>query len=88
MTNQELLTKVKENLNLDADYNDQDNYLLSLIDSVKNIASKKTGIDFEIEDMADGIAYSIIDNVSNKFDDGGYEMDVSIFQMYNNEPMI
>ena len=88
MTNQELLTKVKENLNLDIDNNEQDNYLLSLIDSVKNMASKKTGIDFEIEDMADGIAYSIIDNVSNKFDDGGYEMDVSIFQMYNNEPMI
>ena len=88
MTNQELLTKVKENLNLDIDYDEQDNYLLGLIDSVKNMASKKTGLDFEIEDMADGIAYSIIDNVSNKFDDGSYEMDVSIFQMYNNEPMI
>ena len=88
MTNQELLIKVKENLNLDIDYDRQDNYLLGLIDSVKNMASKKTGLDFEIEDMADGIAYSIIDNVSNKFDDGSYEMDVSIFQMYNNEPMI
>ena len=88
MTNQELLTKVKENLNLDIDYDEQDNYLLSLIDSVKNMASKKTGVDFETEEMADGIAYSIIDNVSNKFDDGSYEMDVSIFQMYNNEPMI
>ena len=42
MTNQELLTKVKENLNLDIDYNEQDNYLLALIDSVKNIASKNT----------------------------------------------
>ena len=52
------------------------------------MASKKTGVDFEICGMADGIAYSIIDNVSNKFDDGSYEMDVSIFQMYNNEPMI
>ena len=88
MTNQEILTKVKENLNLDIDYDEQDNYLLGLIDSVKNMASKKTGLDFEIEDMADGIAYSIIDNVSNKFDDGSYEIDVSIFQMYNNEPMI
>ena len=88
MTNQELLIKVKENLNLDADYDEQDNHLLGLIDSVKNIASKKTGIDFETEEMADGIAYSIIDNVSNKFDDGSYEIDVSIFQMYNNEPMI
>lgn len=88
MTNQELLQKVKENLNLDIDNNEQNNYLLSLIDSVKNIASKKTGVDFETEDMADGIAYSIIDNVSNKFDDGGYKIDVSVFQMYNEEPMI
>ena len=88
MTNQELLQKVKENLNLDADYDKQDNHLLGLIDSVKNIASKKTGIDFEICGMADGIAYSIIDNVSNKFDDGGYKIDVSVFQMYNEEPMI
>ena len=88
MTNQELLIKVKENLNLDIDYDRQDNYLLGLIDSVKNMASKKTGVDFEICGMPDGIAYSIIDNVSNKFDHGGYEMDVSIFQMYNNEPMI
>ena len=88
MTNQELLTKVKENLNLDIDYDEQDNYLLSLIDSVKNMASKKTGLDFEICGMPEGVAYSIIDNVSNKFDDGSYEIDVSIFQMYNNEPMI
>ena len=88
MTNQELLTKVKENLNLDIDNNEQDNYLLSLIDSVKNMASKKTGVDFETEEMPEGVAYSIVDNVSNKFDDGSYEMDVSIFQMYNNEPMI
>ena len=32
MTNQELLTKVKENLNLDIDYDEQDNHLLGLID--------------------------------------------------------
>ena len=88
MTNQELLQKVKENLNLDADYDKQDNHLLGLIDSVKNIASKKTGIDFEICGMPEGIAYSVIDNVSNKFDDGGYKIDVSVFQMYNEEPMI
>ena len=88
MTNQELLQKVKENLNLDIDNNEQDNYLLALIDSVKSIASKKTGIDFEIDGMADGVAYSVIDNVSNKFDDGGYKIDVSVFQMYNEEPMI
>ena len=88
MTNQELLIKVKENLNLDIDNNEQNNYLLSLIDSVKNIASKKTGIDFEICGMPEGIAYSVIDNVSNKFDDGGYKIDVSVFQMYNEEPMI
>ena len=88
MTNQQLLEKVKQNLNFDADNNEQDNYILALISSIKDFASKKTGLDFEIEDMADGIAYSIIDNVSNKFDDGSYEIDVSIFQMYNNEPMI
>ena len=85
MTNQKLLEKVKENLNLDFD--EQDDFLLSLIESVKNIASQRTGLDFEIEEMPFAVAQSIVTNVANKFDDNGAEMDVSIFQMFNRQPM-
>ena len=85
MTNQKLLEKVKENLNLDFD--EQDDFLLSLIESVKNIASQRTGLDFEIEEMPFAIAQSIVTNVANKFDDNEAELDVSIFQMFNRQPM-
>lgn len=85
MTNQELLQKVKENLSID--FNEQDDYLLSLIESVRNIASERTGLDFEVELMPSAIAQSIVNNVANKFDDNGFEMDVSIFQMFNIQPM-
>ena len=85
MTNQKLLEKVKENLNLDFD--EQDDFLLSLIESVKNIASQRTGLDFEIEEIPFAIAQSIVTNVANKFDDNGAELDVSIFQMFNRQPM-
>ena len=85
MTNQELLQKVKENLSIDFD--EQDDYLLSLIDGVKNIASERTGLDFEVELMPSAVAQSIVNNVANKFDDNGFEMDVSIFQMFNIQPM-
>ncbi len=85
MTNQELLQKVKENLSIDFD--EQDDYLLSLIESVRNVASQRTGIDFEIEVMPSAIAQSIVNNVANKFDDNGFEMDVSTFQMFNKQPM-
>ena len=85
MTNQKLLEKVKENLSLDFD--EQDDFLLSLIESVKNIASQRTGLDFEIEEMPFAIAQSIVTNVANKFDDNGAELDVSIFQMFNRQPM-
>ena len=85
MTNQKLLEKVKENLNLDFD--EQDDFLLSLIESVKNIESQRTGLDFEIEEMPFAIAQSIVTNVANKFDDNEAELDVSIFQMFNRQPM-
>lgn len=85
MTNQKLLEKVKENLSLDFD--EQDDFLLSLIESVKNIASQRTGLDFEIEEMPFAIAQSIVTNVVNKFDDNEAELDVSIFQMFNRQPM-
>ena len=85
MTNQKLLEKVKENLSLDFD--EQDDFLLSLIESVKNIASQRTGLDFEIEEIPFAIAQSIVTNVANKFDDNGAELDVSIFQMFNRQPM-
>ena len=85
MTNQKLLEKVKENLSLDFD--EQDDFLLSLIESVKNIASQRTGLDFEIEEIPFAIAQSIVANVANKFDDNGAELDVSIFQMFNRQPM-
>ena len=85
MTNQELLQKVKENLSIDFD--EQDDYLLSLIDGVKNIASERTGLDFEVELMPSAVAESIVNNVANKFDDNGFEMDVSTFLMFNKQPM-
>ena len=85
MTNQKLLEKVKENLSLDFD--EQDDFLLSLIESVKNIASQRTGLDFEIEEMPFAVAQSIVENVANKFDDNSIQMDVSIFQMFNRQPM-
>ena len=85
MTNQKLLEKVKGNLSLDFD--EQDDFLLSLIESVKNIASQRTGLDFEIEEIPFAIAQSIVTNVANKFDDNGAELDVSIFQMFNRQPM-
>lgn len=85
MTNQELLQKVKENLSIDFD--EQDDFLLSLIGAVKNIASNRTGIDFEYNEMPSAVAESIVNNVANKFDDNGFEMDVSIFQMFNSQPM-
>lgn len=85
MTNQEILVKVKENLSIDFD--EQDDYLTSLIKSMRDIASQRTGIDFEIEVMPSAIAQSIVNNVANKFDDNGYEMDVSVFQMFNKQPM-
>ena len=85
MTNQKLLEKVKENLSLDFD--EQDDFLLSLIESVKNIASQRTGLDFEIDEMPNAVAQSIVTNVANKFDDNGAELDVSIFQMFNRQPM-
>lgn len=85
MTNQELLQKVKENLSIDFD--EQDDFLLSLIGAVKNIASERTGLDFEVELMPSAVAESIVSNVANKFDDNGFEMDVSTFQMFNSQPM-
>lgn len=85
MINQELLLKVKENLSIDFD--EQDAFLLSLIDAVKEIASQRTGLDFEIEEMPNAVAQSIVTNVANKFDDNGAELDVSIFQMFNRQPM-
>ena len=85
MTNQELLQKVKENLSID--FNEQDDFLLSLIGAMKNIASHRTGIDFEYNEMPSAVAESIVNNVANKFDDNGYEMDVSTFLMFNKQPM-
>lgn len=85
MTNQELLQKVKENLSIDFD--EQDDYLTSLIKSMRDIASHRTWIDFEAEEMPDAVAQSIVNNVANKFDDNGYEMDVSTFLMFNKQPM-
>ena len=85
MTNQELLQKVKENLSID--FNEQDNYLLSLIEGIKSLASKKTGIDFEAEEMPAMVVTSIVENVASKFFDNNAELDVSIFQMFNSQPM-
>ena len=85
MTNQELLVKVKQNLSID--YDEQDSYILALIQAVKDIATEKTGIDFEVEQMNDAVANSIVENVSKKFDDGGFIMDLTIFQMFNSSPM-
>ena len=85
MTNQELLQKVKENLSIDFD--EQDDYLLSLIDGVKNIASQRSGLDFELEEMPLGIVLSIVDNVANLFDDSEAQINVTVFQMFNKQPM-
>ena len=85
MTNQELLVKVKENLSIDFD--EQDDYLLSLIDGVKNIASQRSGLDFELEEMPLGIVLSIVDNVANLFDDSEAQINVTVFQMFNKQPM-
>lgn len=85
MTNQELLQKVKENLSID--FNEQDDYLLSLIDGVKNIASQRSGLDFELEEMPLGIVLSIVDNVANLFDDSEAQINVTVFQMFNKQPM-
>ena len=85
MTNQELLQKVKENLSIDFD--EQDDYLLSLIDGVKNIASQRSGLDFELEEMPLGIVLSIVDNVANLFDDSEAQINVTVFQMFNSQPM-
>ena len=37
--------------------------------------------------MPNAVAQSIVTNVANKFDDNGAELDVSIFQMFNRQPM-
>ena len=85
MTNQELLQKVKENLSID--FSEQDDYLLSLIEGIKSLASQRTGINFEIEEMPAMVVTSIVENVASKFFDNNAELDVSIFQMFNSQPM-
>ena len=75
--NQELLTKVKQNLSLD--FTEQDGYLLTLIEAMKNVASERTGMDFNIEIMPSAVANSIVENVARKFDDNSASIDYSIF---------
>ena len=86
MTNQQLLEKVKENLSID--FNEQDNFLLSLIEAVKDIASERTGIDFEIEEMPKAVEMSIVENVANKFDDNSIAINQTVFQMFNKRAML
>ena len=86
MTNQQLLEKVKQNLSID--FNEQDNFLLSLIEAVKDIASERTGIDFEIEEMPKAVEMSIVENVANKFDDNSIPINQTVFQMFNKRAML
>ena len=86
MTNQQLLEKVKQNLSIDFD--EQDNFLLSLIEAVKDIASERTGIDFEIEEMPKAVEMSIVENVANKFDDNSIPINQTVFQMFNKRAML
>ena len=86
MTNQQLLEKVKQNLSIDFD--EQDNFLLSLIEAVKNLASERTGIDFEIEEMPKAVEMSIVENVANKFDDNSIPINQTVFQMFNKRAML
>lgn len=83
--NQELLLKVKQNLSID--FTDQDAFLLSLIEAVRNIASARTGINFDIEEMPLAVANSIVENVAKKFDDNSAEIDFSIFHAFNRQPI-
>lgn len=86
MTNQQLLEKVKQNLSID--FNEQDNFLLSLIEAVKDIASERTGIDFEIEEMPKAVEMSIVENVANKFDDNSIPINQTVFHMFNKRAML
>ena len=86
MTNQQLLEKVKQNLSIDFD--EQDNFLLSLIEAVKNLASERTGIDFEIEEMPKAVEMSIVENVANKFDDNSIPINQTVFHMFNKRAML
>ena len=86
MTNQQLLEKVKQNLSIDFD--EQDNFLLSLIEAVKNLASERTGMDFEIEEMPKAVEMSIVENVANKFDDNSIPINQTVFQMFNKRAML
>lgn len=83
--NQELLTKVKQNLSLD--FEEQDGYLLTLIEAIRNVASERTGMDFNIEVMPSAVANSIVENVARKFDDNSASIDYSIFQNFNRRPI-
>ena len=86
ITSQQLLEKVKQNLSIDFD--EQDNFLLSLIEAVKGIASERTGIDFEIEEMPKAVEMSIVENVANKFDDNSIPINQTVFQMFNKRAML
>lgn len=84
--NQKLLVRVKQNLSIDFD--DQDAYLLALIEAMKNVASERTGIDFNFEVIPSAVANSIVENVARKFDDNTCAIDYSIFQSFNKRPML
>ena len=86
MTNQQLLEKVKNEFSID--FNDKDSTLLALIVGVKSIAQERTGIDFEIEEMPEGVELSIVDNVGTMFDDKDAKVDQTVFQMYNKRAML
>ena len=86
ITNQQLLEKVKQNLSIDFD--EQDNFLLSLIEAVKDVASERTGIDFEIEEMPKAVEMSIVENVANKFDDNSIPINQTVFHMFNKRAML
>ena len=86
ITSQQLLEKVKQNLSIDFD--EQDNFLLSLIEAVKDVASERTGIDFEIEEMPKAVEMSIVENVANKFDDNSIPINQTVFQMFNKRAML
>ena len=86
ITNQQLLEKVKNEFSID--FNDKDSTLLALIVGVKSIAQERTGIDFEIEEMPEGVELSIVDNVGTMFDNKDAKVDQTVFHMFNKRAML